>query len=234
MYAGTPLAQLVADWLAQTDPRHPAPNPPLTYQDTDFNIWSQTLAPTDPTGYLFLDLDTLTQGYLIPPFIASPSQTTNAGQTTLTFIGTAIGIGVGMPVSGKNIAPDTTVTKVDTVTTVTLSQALTGERRHDSNPDTFNSGNSPITRNTQRQYRVRNDADVFRGILDRRNHRWNDGSGTNIAAGTTVLTSVTTTTVTLSAAVTGDVPKSADILTFNCTTSPISANTSSIVRPARF
>ena len=76
VYAGTPLAQLVADWLAQTDPTPtPAPNPPLTYQDTDFNIWSQTLAvPADSTGYLFLDLDTLTQGYLIPPFTASPSQ----------------------------------------------------------------------------------------------------------------------------------------------------------------
>src|SRR5271165_7174930 len=118
VYAGTPLAQLVGDWLAQTDPTPtPAPNPPHTYQNNDFDVWSQKLASADPTGYLLLDLDTLTQGYLIPPFTASPSQSTNTGLNTLTFVGTAIGFGVGMPVSGKNIAPDTTVTKVDTVTT---------------------------------------------------------------------------------------------------------------------
>ena len=77
LLAGTPLAKLVQDWLAQTDPTPtPPPNPPLTYQNTDFNVWSQTLAATDATGYLFLDLDTLTQGYLIPPFTASPSAAT--------------------------------------------------------------------------------------------------------------------------------------------------------------
>ena len=146
VYAGTPLAQLVADWLAQTDPTPtPAPNPPLTYPNTDFNVWSQTVAPADATGYLFLDLDTLTQGYLIPPFTASPSAPTIAGLTTLTFVGTAIGIGVGMPVSGKNIAPDTTVTKVDTVTTVTLSKALKAGGVTTATQITFNSGNSPIT-----------------------------------------------------------------------------------------
>src|SRR5581483_3948655 len=60
VYAGTPLAQLVTDWLAQTDPTpSPAPNPPPTYQDNDFFIWSQTLSANDKTGYLFLDLDTL-------------------------------------------------------------------------------------------------------------------------------------------------------------------------------
>jgi hypothetical protein len=226
VYARTPLAQLVADWLAQTDPTPtPAPNPPLTYQDTDFDIWSQTLAPTDPIGYLFLDLDTLTQGYLIPPFIASPSQTTNAGQTTLTFVGTAIGIGVGMPVSGKNIAPDTTVTTVNTITTVKLSKALTGSGVTTATRITFNSGNSPIiaTPNTNI---ASGPTLTFAGASSAEGITINmTVDGTDIPSGTTVLASVTTTTVTLSTAVTGDV-KSTDVLTFNCTTSPISASTS--------
>ena len=162
---------LIADWLAQTDPTPtPPPNPPPTYQDTDFDIWSQTLASADPTGYLFLDLDTLTQGYLIPPFVASPCQTANAGQTTLTFVGTAIGIGVGMPVSGKNIAPDTTVTNVDTITTVKLSKAHCRERGHDYDADHVQRWKFSDHRDAQYQYRVGACPDVRRGIL-RRGHR---------------------------------------------------------------
>ncbi len=226
VYAGTPLAKLVADWLAQTDPTPtPAPNPPLTYQNTDFNVWSQTLALADPTGYLFLDLDTLTQGYLIPPFTASPSQPTTAGLKTLTFVGTAIGIGVGMPVSGTNIAPDTTVSKVDTVTTVTLSKALTGGGVTTATQITFNSGNSPITATPSTNIPSGTKL-TFSGASS--NEGITSGmtvSGTNIASGTTVLTSVTTTTVTLSKAVSGTV-QTTDVLTFNYTTKPISANTS--------
>src|ERR1039457_3415750 len=226
--AGTPLAKLVAAWLAQTDPTPvPAPNPPLTYDNTDFNIWSQILAPppADPAGYLFLDLDTLTQGYLIPPFTASPSQATTAGLKTLTIVGTAIGIGVGMPVSGKNIAPDTSVAKVETVTTVTLSKALTGSGVTTATPITFNSGNSPITATPN--------VDIAAGsTLTFSGASSTEGiaggmtvSGTNIPSGTTVATSVTTTTVTLSAAVSGNV-QTTDVLTFNYTTPPVTVKTS--------
>lgn len=62
--AGSPLAALVQTWLNATAP---APvNPPLTYDNTDFNIWTQQIATADPTGYLDLDLDALTQGFVIP------------------------------------------------------------------------------------------------------------------------------------------------------------------------
>lgn len=131
--ATNPLAALVKDWLGTTDPTPtPPPNPPLTYQNTDFNIWTQQLASSDPQGYLYLDLDALTQGYVIPPFTASPTGASTS--TTLTFAtldsnGIAIGIGVGMTVSGTNIAPGTTVTVVTTsgaTTTVTLSSAALG------------------------------------------------------------------------------------------------------------
>jgi hypothetical protein len=130
--AGSPLAALVSDWLTATDPAS-TQNPPPGYQNDDFTIWSQQLAGQDPQGYLDLDLDTLTQGYVIPPFTASPSAGTASG-STLTF-GTGTGIGVGMPVSGPGIAPGTTVrsvtvnpatTTTPATTTVTLSTAVTG------------------------------------------------------------------------------------------------------------
>src|SRR3984957_6896714 len=229
VYAGTPLAKLVADWLAQTAP--PPTNPPLTYQNTDFNIWSQTLAKAGPsgdaTGYLFLDLDTLTQGFLIPPFTVSvsPTQPTNSGQTTLTFDGTAIGIGVGMPVSGKNIGPDTTVTKVETVTTVILSNALTGSGVTTATLITFNAGNSPITARPSATFASGTKL-TFSGASSTEGiSQGMTVDGTNIAGGTTVQSSDTTTTVTLSTAVTGDVT-STDVLTLNATTTPISASTS--------
>ena len=126
LIAGTPLAKLVSDWLATVDPTPiPSPNPPLTYQNTDFNIWTQQLASTDPQGYLYIDLDALTQGYVIPPFTATPTGAPTAA--TLTFNaqnsdGTSIGIGVGMSVSGNNIAPGTVVTAVNTSgSTVTIT-----------------------------------------------------------------------------------------------------------------
>src|SRR5262249_17852800 len=153
--------------------------------------------------YLFLELDTLTQGYLIPPFIASPVQTTNAGQTTLTFAGTAIGIGVGMPVSGKNIAPDTSVTKVDTITTVQLSKPLAGSGITTATLITFNAGNSPIiampnTNIASGQLLTFAGASSVEGITVNMTV-----DGTDIPSGTRVQTSGTTTTVTLSMAVTG-------------------------------
>ena len=132
LFAVTPLAKLVGDWLTATDPTpNPAPNPPLTYLNTDFNIWTRSLAPTDEQGYLALDLDALTQGYVIPSFSAFPS---SAAGATLTFPstnpdGTLLGVGVGMPVSGTNIAPGTIVTVVSTTggnTTVTLQPAPSG------------------------------------------------------------------------------------------------------------
>jgi hypothetical protein len=131
--AGTPLAKLITDWLATTDPTPtPPPNPPLTYENTDFNIWTQQLASADPQGYLYLDLDSLTQGYVIPPFTATPTGAPTPA--TLTFAaqnsdGTAIGIGVGMTVTGNNIAPGTVVTTVSTsgsTLTVTLLPAPLG------------------------------------------------------------------------------------------------------------
>jgi len=224
LYQGTPLAKLVTDWLAQTDPTPtPPPNPPLTYENTDFNIWSQTLASTDSSGYLQLDLETLTQGYLIPPFTASvsPSQPTAAGQKTLTFVGTAIKIGPGMPVSGTNIAPDTTVVSVNTVTTVTLSTAPTGP----VTSLTFNAGNAPITATPSS---VSGATLTFSGAASAEGITTGmTVSGTNIQSGitVTVTASTTTTRVTLSAAVTGTVA-STGVLTFNYTTPPVTASTS--------
>jgi hypothetical protein len=221
VYQGTPLAKLVSDWLAQTEPT--PTDPPLTYENTDFNIWSQILAVSDPTGYLMLDLDTLTQGYLIPPFMAtvSPSQPTTAGQNTLTFLGTAIKIGPGMPVFGKNISPGTTVSSVRTVTTVTLSTAPTGPV---TTPVTFNAGSSPITAtptSISGATLTFSGAPSVEGIT-----KGMTVSGTNILSGTKVSAdSATTTTVTLSAAVTGNVT-STDVLTFNYIVPPVTASTS--------
>ena len=130
-YAGTLLTNLIKDWLNADDPTPvPAPNPPPTFQTVDFDIWVKKLEVSDPQGYLYLDLDSLTQGYVIPSFTAAV--TTGAG-TTLTFDGSGTGIATGMPVTGLNIAAGTVVANVvvNTVagastTTVTLSAAVTG------------------------------------------------------------------------------------------------------------
>jgi Tc toxin complex TcA C-terminal TcB-binding domain len=128
VYAGTPLASLIRDWLQATVP---APqNPPLTYDNTDFNIWTQLAVKdqTDEAGYLYLDLDALTQGYVIPAIAASPGAAVASGPV-LTFP-SGLGIGPGMPVSGTNITPGTTVLSVTPATqqtvTVTLSAAILG------------------------------------------------------------------------------------------------------------
>ena len=138
--AGSPLAALVGDWLTAADPAS-TQNPPPGYQRDDFTIWSQQLAVQDPQGYLDLDLDALTQGYVIPPFTASPSAVSGS---TLTF-GTGTGIGPGMPVSGPGFGPGTTVSKVTSnsaTTTVTLSTPVTGSI---TAALTFNDAVSPVT-----------------------------------------------------------------------------------------
>ena len=130
VYAGTALASLVGAWLGALDPSLAQPqNPPLTYANNDFNIWTQQLASANQPGYLDLDLEALTQGHVIPPVTANPSAGVPSGPD-LTFP-SGLGIGPGMPVSGPNIAPGTTVLSVrpatsDTVT-VTLSAAVLGD-----------------------------------------------------------------------------------------------------------
>ena len=150
VYAGTPLASLVQQWLNQTDPTPtPPPNPPLTYQNTDFNIWTNQLDASNPQGYLYLDLDALTQGYIIPSFTASVSSAVSAG-ATLTFAGGGLGISPGMSVSGTNIAPGTVVSAVVTptttvsTTTVTLSVPVLGGIST-TESITFNAGTRPST-----------------------------------------------------------------------------------------
>ncbi|HKN59914.1 MAG TPA: neuraminidase-like domain-containing protein [Candidatus Acidoferrales bacterium] len=216
VYAGTPLAQLIADWLAQTDPTpSPVPNPPPTYQDNDFIIWSHNLSTSDPTGYLFLDLDTLTQGYIIARLTDSPSTAALGGSTTLQFQGVGLGIAPKMPVTGTNIASDTVVTKIETATAVTLSAPVTGSGVAKTTVITFSSAGSPLTASpnanapTGTTTLTFDGTPVTEGIV-----AGMKVSGTNIAPGTTVISSVTTTTVTLSAATTGGVATT-DVLTFN-------------------
>jgi hypothetical protein len=121
--AGSPLASLVSDWLLQLVPAATSSStPPLTYENQDFNIWTQQLAPLDPQGYLYLDLDALTEGYIIPPFSSTPSLAAASGsQLMFAGIGTT-GIGVGMPVIGTNIPAGTTVQQCATVVVVTPNQ----------------------------------------------------------------------------------------------------------------
>ncbi|MFZ1009277.1 MAG: neuraminidase-like domain-containing protein [Candidatus Sulfotelmatobacter sp.] len=208
LFAGTPLAKLVQDWLKAPDPTPtPAPNPPLTYQNTDFNIWTQQLAPTDQQGYLYLDLYALTKGYVIPSFNAPAIGST---ATTLTFAalnsdGTQIGIGVGMPVSGTNIAPGTTVTGVAPAganVTVNLSTptlgAVTGKV-------TFNEFGPTFTATTTKDCPA---GTVLTFAGPGATNGIQQGMtvfGPNIPAGTTV-SSVAAPTINLNNPVSGDIP----------------------------
>lgn len=222
VFSGTPLAALLADWLSATAPAT-SPNPPLTYQNEDFNIWTQQLNSKEPQGYLYLDLDALTQGYVIPPFAVTPSVATTSG-TTVTVQGVGIGIGVGMPVSGTNIAPGTTVTGTSTITTVTLSNNLASGGVSPTTAITFSSANSSVT--------VSPNASIGSGpTLTFVGTPGTEGitagmsvSGTGIQAGTTVSASLTTTAISLSIPVTGTV-STTDLLTFNFTSPPTSATT---------
>src|ERR1017187_2354308 len=207
---GSPLASLVNAWLAATDPGAAfVPNPPLTYQNTDFNIWTQQLAVTDPQGYLDLDLDALTQGYVIPPFATRPNASAASG-STLVF-DTGNGIGVGMPVSGPGIAPGTTVSSVTTTTTmaVTLSAPISGT----ITPATvlvFNSALVPVTMNTITECASGASVLTFSGTIGL--SAGMSVFGEYIVPGTTIQ-SLTSTTVTLSASVSGDV-SSGEAITF--------------------
>jgi hypothetical protein len=218
VYAGTPLASLVQGWLKATDPSLALPqNPPLTYANNDFNIWTQNLATADQTGYLDLDLDALTQGYVIPPVTASPSATVSSG-SVLTFPA-GLGIGSGMPVTGTNIAPGSTVRSVSPATpqttpptvTVTLSAAILGPIPA-TEQLTFNDVVAPVSATTTADCPSGTDLLTFgtggtTGISEGM-----PAFGPNIVPGTIAQT-VTATTVTLSAGVSADVP-SGSVVTF--------------------
>jgi hypothetical protein len=219
--AGTPeaaLVSLVNAWLAATDPTGsgPPPNPPPSYEQKDYTIWQQLLA-ANQAGYLALDLYALTRGFVIPQLVAYTSGDTPSGAAltfaqssltaptaadcpsgaTLTFASAAAvsGVTAGMSVSGANIAPGAQVQTV-AVAKVTLTAAVTGDVP----------GGTAIT------FASSGGAGIGVGM---------PVSGPNIPAGTTVQkvsaasgASGVTTTVTLSAAVSGDVPANSAI-TFN-------------------
>jgi len=216
VFSGTPLANLVTDWLSQTDPAtDPPPNPPLTYENTDFNIWSQLIAKDEPQGYLYLDLDALTQGYVIPQVTATPSA---ASGDTLTFSGIATGIGVGMPVSGANIPAGTTVTTVassQTVTTVTLSAAVTGAVST-SDSITFNGNAAPFEAVTTVACAKGGTTLTFGGATGVAPiQQGMTVYGVNIPTGTTVKSvDATTSTVTLNGAGASAVIPASSVITF--------------------
>jgi hypothetical protein len=229
------LASLVISWLAAIDPSAPTPsnpptpppNPPLSYQNQDFNIWSQQLSPANPTGYLALDLYALTQGFVIPSFTVKTAEDALSG-SILTFANTnsglGLGIGVGMPVSGSNIPAGATVTAVAVVTTsgvvttkVTLSTTIDVPQNTEI---TFNGTIAPVTVNTSKDCPSGTTltfatasaiAGIKPGMLV---------AGTNIAGGSSVQ-AVSATTVTLNTAVLGDVPNNS-LITF---TTPVPPNT---------
>ena len=237
------LESLVSAWLLAKDatastpqnPDPPQPNPPLSYENKDFNIWSQQLAASNATGYLMLDLYALTQGSPIPAVklttssdtpsgstltfsqpsatVTAPSQNTTSG-SVLTFAppdGTG-GIVVGMAVSGPSIAAGTVVQGV-TATTVTLSKPVSGE--------VLSGAGAALTFTSSGGLGIAVGMPV---------------SGTHIAVGTTVksvttsvatgaIHSVVTTSVELSAPVSADVP-SATTIQFNLPLAAINAATS--------
>lgn len=141
--AGTPLAALAADWLAATDPdTSGVGTPPVTYPESDFQVWTRRLAGAYPAGYAALDLDALTRGYVLPPVAASPSADVGAGATDLTF-GAASGIGPGMPVSGPGVAAGTTVTSV-TATADSCAIVLSAPLDGTVSPSTVLIFNAPL------------------------------------------------------------------------------------------
>ena len=140
---GTSLAKLISAWLITPDPAIASPsNPPLSYPNTDFNIWTQQLS-TNTTGYLALDLDALTQGFVIPAAVAD--LTVGAGTASLlTFQGVGLGMGVGMTVSGPGIAAGTTVMSIQRVVTVVLGTDLASPGVSPTTQITFQVGTGTI------------------------------------------------------------------------------------------
>jgi hypothetical protein len=200
--AGSPLAALVSGWLGATDPTG-TQSPPPSYQQNDFTIWSQQLAAADPQGYLDLDLDALTQGFVIPPFGAIP---VGGSGSTLT-LAAGSGIGIGMPVSGPGVSPGTTVTNVGADgAAVTLSLPFTGAISS-ATLLVFNASIPPVTTSTTAEC-TSGAALALAGTIGISNGM--TVLGTGIAPGTTVL-STTTTGVTLSTGVTATVAQGAPV-----------------------
>ena len=225
-YSGTPLASLIADWLGTKDPTPvPTPNPSPTYESMDFAIWSQKLDASDPQGYLYLDLDALTQGYVIPSFTAPVSA---ASGSTLTFAGTGLGIAPGMPVGGTNIAGGTTVSASPaptTTTTVTLSPpGLSGGGVTTTETITFSSGNSAVTASPTVNILAGVTLTLVGSSATSGIKAGTSVSGTGVAAGTTVVASVTTTNVTLSTPVLGSIPTN-EAITFNAAVPSVQTTT---------
>ena len=188
-------------------------NPPLTYQNTDFNIWTQQLATKEPDGYVDLDLDALTQGYIITPFAASTIAGSASG-SVLTF-GAGTGIGAGMPVSGTNLAPGTVVR--DVTASVTLSAGVTADVPAGS-VVTF----APVTATTIADCPPSGNVLTFGPGVTGGLSAGMAVSGPAIAPGTTVR-QVSATTVTLTAGVTADVP-AGSVVTFAHVTATTTAD----------
>ena len=223
-FAGSPLASLISDWLGAGEP--PAENPPLTYPNTDFNIWTQTLAGTHLPGYLDLDLDALTQGYVIPPFAASPTIGTAAGSAALTFAA-GLGIGPGMPVTGPNIAAGTTVQAltISMQTQVTLNTSVAGDIPAGT-VITFTGPPGPSMTAATSTDCPSGAMLMFAGAAGSGISAAMAVSGQNIPPGATVQSAATvrSAAITLSAPVSGPVPASA-LLVFNLALPPATAAT---------
>ena len=221
--AGSPLAGLVSAWLDATDPGT-AQNPPPSYAEDDFAVWSGQLAVTDPQGYLDLDLDALTRGFVIPPFAASPVAETTSG-STLTF-GPGSGIGAGMPVSGPGIAPGTIVTGASASGVITINPAVAGPVATTSLL-VFNYSIAPVTASTasacpagQAALALGDTTGIAAGLTV---------LGAGLAPGTTVL-AVTATGVTLTTGVTADVGAGAPVAFAIAPGSTLPAATASVAR----
>ena len=221
--AGSPLASVVKGWRDATDPSG-TQSPPPSYQENDFTVWTQQMAVQDPQGYLDLDLDALTRGFVIPPFAASPAAEVASG-STLTF-GPGSGIGPGMPVTGPGIAPGTTVTSVDASGVVTLQPPVTGTVATTSLL-VFNYSILPVTASTTGDCKPGEVALAFGDTTGISAGMTVLGEG--IAAGTTVL-SVTNTGVTLSRGVTADVGPQSQMAFVTAPGSALPAVTSKITK----
>lgn len=220
-YAGSPLTALIADWLSQPDPTPvPPPNPLPSYESNDFAIWTKTLAAADPQGYLYLDLDALTRGYIIPAATEYLLTAAASGSTTLTFTGSQLGIGPGMPVSGAGVAPGTVVTQAVALTTVTLSLPLATGGVSAGETITFGSGTSAIAASPSANIAAGSSITLPATAATAGITPGMPVSGAGVALTTTVSAVATVTTVTLSAATTGALA-AGEAITFNASVAPL-------------